>query len=658
MENKGFERDIVRRQSKEIIKYIFIIGIILITAFIFKIFRGNESVKLITSVAFFVRAVNSLMAVISIVCCLILYKKTKNSILFTLLLVYVGLAIAVLSGQLDYSTFFNIKFNIKFNISNYISMTTALLRIVLLFSAVMPNSKVYKFINENKVKSFIFVTIYSLVAWNVEKVLFVGGIFSSKKLLLVFNVVIFIIYSVVAIKLLLICIKENKVVIGTFSISLFLIGIKYLYILYGVNYDSFNMKLISALLTYISFFTVIIGAIIELYLLYKESQYLNRELKRFYNLANFNSHTYMFICDKDFNISFMNNKIREDYKYKIDNVSFKEELLKVVAEEEKIDEIKRALCSGNTWRGIVKNLKKNSVVDCFIQRINSDGQESEILISYVDISDTIKLQAEIDIHKINDVKKSEFISTLSHELKTPLNIFYSTIQLLDKTKNIGIVEFMNIYDKYSNSLKLNSKRMLRLVNNIVDSTRIDTGEFKAEFGNYEIISIVEDIVISTVPFAQSKNISIEFDTNVEEHYIKCDPAMIEKIVLNLVSNAIKYTKNKGSIKVYIILKNDTFKILFEDTGIGIPYKLKDKIFDRFSRVDSSLKRVNEGSGIGLSIVKAMVEVHDGSISVNSIINKGSIFEVKLPNILIEDSPMIIYEFNKANTELELSDIYD
>lgn len=654
MENKGFERDIVRRQSKEIIRYIFIIGIILITTFIFKIFRGNESVKLITSVAFFVRAVNSLMAVISIVCCLILYKKTKNSILFTLLLVYVGLAIAVLSGQLDYSTFFNI----KFNISNYISMTTALLRIVLLFSAVMPNSKVYKFINENKVKSFIFVTIYSLVAWNVEKVLFVGGIFSSKKLLLVFNVVIFIIYSVVAIKLLLICIKENKVVIGTFSISLFLIGIKYLYILYGVNYDSFNMKLISALLTYISFFTVIIGAIIELYLLYKESQYLNRELKRFYNLANFNSHTYMFICDKDFNISFMNNKIREDYKYKIDNVSFKEELLKVVAEEEKIDEIKRALCSGNTWRGIVKNLKKDSVVDCFIQLINSEGQKDEILISYVDISDTIKLQAEIDVHKINDVKKSEFISTLSHELKTPLNIFYSTIQLLDKTKNIGIVEFMNIYDKYSNSLKLNSKRMLRLVNNIVDSTRIDTGEFKAEFGNYEIVSIVENIVISTVPFAQSKNISIEFDTNVEEHYIKCDPAMIEKIVLNLVSNAIKYTKNKGSIKVYIILKNDTFEISFEDNGIGIPYKLKDKIFDRFSRVDSSLKRVNEGSGIGLSIVKAMVEVHDGSISVNSIINKGSIFEVKLPNILIEDSPMIIYEFNKANTELELSDIYD
>ena len=274
------------------------------------------------------------------------------------------------------------------------------------------------------------------------------------------------------------------------------------------------------------------------------------------------------------------------------------------------------------------------------------------------MSETIKLQSEIEAHKINDVKKSEFISTLSHELKTPLNIFYSIIQLLDKTESIGIKEFKESYDKYSSSLKLNTKRMLRLVNNIVDSTRIDTGILKAEFGNYEIVSIVEDIVISTVPFAQSKNISIRFDTNIEEHFIKCDPAMIEKIVLNLVSNSIKYTENGGSIKVDIILKDDILEILFKDTGIGIPYELKDKIFNRFSRVDSSLKRLNEGSGIGLNIVKSMVEVHNGNISVYSVLNEGSIFKVELPNVLIEDSPMTIYEFNKANTELELSDIYN
>lgn len=654
MESKAFDENIVKKQSKKVIKYIYIIGSILIILFIFKIFRGSKNVRYITYVAFFTRTVNGLMGIISIVSCLILYKKTKDSILYILLLVYVGLAIAILTGQLDYDTFFNY----KFNVSNYISMTTALLRIVLLFSAVMPTSKLYKFISKYKSQSFIFVSMYSLIAWKIEKIFFVGEIFSSRSLLSIFNIFIFIAYSLVVIKLLLICIKKNKVVIGAFSVSLFLIAIKSLYILYAVNYNSFNMKLISALLTYISFFTVIIGAVVELYLLYKEAQYLNGELKKFYNLVNFNNHTYMFICDKDLNISFMNNKIKEDYNYKIDNNKFKNELLRVIASEENADEIMRELTNKNNWRGIVRNLKKDSIVDCSIQLINLEKDEQQILVTYMDMSENIKLHSEIEAHRINDIKKSEFISTLSHELKTPLNIFYSIIQLLDKTESIGIREFKETYDKYSSSLKLNSKRMLRLVNNIVDSTRIGTGVLKAEFGNYEIVSIIEDIVISTVPFAQSKNINIEFDTNVEEHFIKCDPAMIEKIVLNLVSNSIKYTKNEGYIKIDITLQEDILEIFFEDTGIGIPNELKDKIFDRFSRVDSSLKRENEGSGIGLSIVKSMIEVHNGTISVESSLNKGSVFEVKLPNVLIEDSPMVIYEFNKANTELELSDIYN
>ena len=237
-------------------------------------------------------------------------------------------------------------------------------------------------------------------------------------------------------------------------------------------------------------------------------------------------------------------------------------------------------------------------------------------------------------------------------MKTPLNVFYSTVQLLEKTRKVNEEKFSKVYDKYSSSLKVNSKRMLRIINNIVDTTRIDTGEFRADFGNYEIVSLVEDVAMSTVSFAKSKNISIEFDTNVEEHYIKCDPSMIEKIVLNLISNSIKYTK------IDIILEEKWIKILFEDNGIGIPLEMKDKIFDRFLRLDNSLRRLNEGSGIGLSIVKSMVEVHGGSISVNSILNQGSVFEVKLPNTLLDNSIMNIYKFNEANTEIELSDIYN
>ena len=647
------EEDIIKKQTKEILKYIFTIGVVVMSIFIVRIFWGYEDKAYIDSSVIFVRQVNGLISVTAIASCLILYKKTKDSIVFTLLLVYVGLSIASITGQLDYYTFLDN----EFRVSNYLSITTSLLRVIILFTAIRQNSKLHKLINRYKLQSFIFVVIYSVISWEIEKRIFIGGIFSNEATFVSYNLLISTVYVIVALKLLLIGIKEAKILLATFSISLFFIAIKVFYIIYGVNNDSINMKLTSSLLTYLAFIIVIIGSIIELYLLYKEADYLNKELRKFYNLANNNKHSYIFICDKNYNVSFINEKIREDYGYKTNGEEFKNELLKINLPEEIKEIITKELSHKANWRGVLKTLKKDAIVDCSIQLLKSEEEESQILVSYIDMSETIKLQSEIEAHKINDVKRSEFISTLSHELKTPLNIFYSIIQLLDKTEAIGIKEFKEAYDKYSGSLKLNSKRMLRLINNIVDSTRIDTGDLNAEFGNYEVVSIVEDIVISTVPFAQSKNISIEFDTNVEEHFIKCDPVMIEKIVLNLVSNSIKYTKGKGSINVDLMLKDDILEIVFKDTGIGIPDELKDKVFHRFSRVDSSLRRVSEGSGIGLNIVKSMIEVHNGSISVESIVNKGSVFKVKLPNVLIENSPMIIYEFNKANTELELSDIY-
>lgn len=525
-----FEEDMRKKQSKKILNCIFTIGIILISIFIIRIFMIHDDKNYMYSSVIFVKQVNGLIAMISIISCLVLYQKTKDSIVFTLLLVYVGLSIATLTGQFDYYTFLSN----KFRVSNYISISTSFLTIIILFIAIKPNSKLHKLINRYKVQSFIFVVLYSIVGWEVEKNGFIGEFFSNKSIFISYNFFVFTIYVIISLKLLSICIKEIKIILGTFSVSLFLVAIKLLYIIYGARYNSWNMKLTSALITYIAFLVVIIGSIIELYLLYRETEYLNKELSKFYNLANNNKHSYIFICDKNCNVSFMNNKIREDYDYKINKEQFKQELLKISLPEEKREIIRKELADKSNWRGIVNNLKKGSIVDCSIQLVKPDEEESQVLVTYFDMSETIKLQSEIEAHKINDVKKSEFISTLSHELKTPLNIFYSIIQLLDKTKAIGVKEFKETYDKYSDSLKLNIKRMLRLVNNIVDSTRIDTGVFKAEFGNYEVVSIIEDIVMSTVPFAQSKNISIEFDTNVEEHFIKCDPTMIEKIVLNLV----------------------------------------------------------------------------------------------------------------------------
>ena len=652
------EKDKLRVKSNKFVEFIFIIAGTIILFYVLKMFNRNNSVGYLYSVATFIRVINASMAIISILICLILYKKTNDQIIFTLLLVYVSLSLTVILGQFDYTTFFNY----KFAISNYISMTVSLLRVVILFSAIIPNSRLCKIINKYKKTSFIFIIIYSIVFWRVEKVLFIGPFFTNKNTLIFYNIFLSVVYFFIASKLFMISINKNKIILRAFSISLSLFAIKAIYIICALGYNNFNMKLISALLTYIAFFIIIIGCVIEFHSLYVRSSILNQELRKFYNLANFNSHNYIFICDRDFNISYMNNKIKEYYKFNVTNETFKETLLKVNDVKNNINEIMRVLDKEGTWRGILKGNEGNSIFDCFIQLIHSEenNDKNEILVTYIDITDRIELETELNLHKINDIKRSEFISVLSHELKTPLNIFYSTIQLLEKTRRVNKEEFSKVYAKYSNSLKVNSKRMLRLINNIVDTTRIDTGEFRADFGNYEIVSLVEDIAMSTVAFAESKNISMEFDTNVEEHYIKCDPNMIEKIVLNLLSNSIKYTKYSkygGIIKVDIIVEDKWIKILFEDNGIGIPLEMQDKIFDRFLRLDNSLRRLNEGSGIGLSIVKSMVEVHGGSISVNSVLNQGSVFEVKLPDVLIDNIPMNVYKFNENNTEVELSDIY-
>ena len=247
------------------------------------------------------------------------------------------------------------------------------------------------------------------------------------------------------------------------------------------------------------------------------------------------------------------------------------------------------------------------------------------MVSYINISNNIRLESEIQAHKLNDIKKAEFISTLSHELKTPLNIFASSVQLLDSFSDGDKEEFVYKYKKHSPYLALNCKRMLRLINNIIDLTKIDVGMIKPNFGNYEIVSLIEEIALSTIPYG--------------------------------MSNAIKYSKNNGYIKINLILESDIIRFIVSDNGIGIDEKIKGKIFDRFSRGDNSLNRLNEGSGVGLSIVKSMIDIHNGNVTVESVLGKGSTFEVQLPNIKIEDELEEIYEYNRDKTVLELSDIY-
>lgn len=282
--------------------------------------------------------------------------------------------------------------------------------------------------------------------------------------------------------------------------------------------------------------------------------------------------------------------------------------------------------------------------------------EDLVMLTAQDITEKEKLKLQNkeleDVIRLESLR-NEFFANVSHELRTPLNIIISAIQLLD-TPNYLETTSSEQRNKYIKSMKQNAHRLLKLINNIIDITRIDAGYYHVHLGNYNIISLVETITDSTLEYMYSKNIKFTFDTEIEEEYIACDPDLIERILLNLLSNSIKYNKIDGDNKIWvaITLEEDYVVISVRDNGIGIPEEKLKSIFERFIQVDNLLTRKREGSGIGLSLVKSLVDLHKGHILVKSQLGEGSEFIVKLPRQRIAETPSTLSTDSLKNISAE------
>ncbi|MBZ4645397.1 MAG: hypothetical protein JG777_886 [Clostridia bacterium] len=271
------------------------------------------------------------------------------------------------------------------------------------------------------------------------------------------------------------------------------------------------------------------------------------------------------------------------------------------------------------------------------------------------------LKETLDLDKL----KTEFFANISHELKTPINVIFSTLQLLTLYSKSSVSKNNeDKMDKYIHVMKQNCYRLIRLVNNVVDVTKIDSGFFNLSLQNHNIINLVEEITLSVAQYIEGRGLLLEFDTTIEEKVIACDPDKIERIILNLLSNAIKFTNPGGKISVNIDDKGESITISVKDTGIGIPEDKLNMIFERFRQVDKSLARNHEGSGIGLSLVKSLVEMHGGKISVKSEYGKGSEFIIELPvRILPQQDHTSEHNMNNIKQgaiekiNIEFSDIY-
>lgn len=258
--------------------------------------------------------------------------------------------------------------------------------------------------------------------------------------------------------------------------------------------------------------------------------------------------------------------------------------------------------------------------------------------------------------------KNEFFSNLSHELRTPLNVIMSTLQLIDgQVESIVRTEKVGKMKKHMKIMKQNCFRQLRLVNNMIDITKIDSGFYDLKSQNLDIVQIVESITMSVSDYVRSKSINLSFDSDTPEKIIAFDPDAIERIMLNLLSNAVKFSKEGGTIAVSMQCTDKEVTVKVRDSGIGIPEDKTGLIFDRFRQVDKSLARNHEGSGIGLSLVKSLVGMHGGGISVESEYGQGSAFIFTLPAVTTPDEIAVHEEKkSKPNIEkihLEFSDIY-
>lgn len=230
----------------------------------------------------------------------------------------------------------------------------------------------------------------------------------------------------------------------------------------------------------------------------------------------------------------------------------------------------------------------------------------------------------------NEKYKNNYFVNLSHELRTPLNVIISVEQLVTKlNEDKKVIPRDKLY-YYMQTLRRNSDRLLKLINNIIDTSKIESGSYKLNIEEHDIVYLVEEIVLSMKDYVESRGIELIVDPEIEEKIIECDEAEIEKCIVNLVGNAVKFTKSGGKIEVKIIDLKDNVRISIIDTGVGIDKKYHKAIFDRFGQAYNNVSEEFGGSGLGLTLTKQLVALHKGKIYVKSEVNKGSEFIIILP----------------------------
>ena len=294
----------------------------------------------------------------------------------------------------------------------------------------------------------------------------------------------------------------------------------------------------------------------------------------------------------------------------------------------------QTILSGRIWDGELHNKKKNGELywdQAVISAIrNKEGVITNFVAVKLEITEQKKLLNDLikarEKAEENDRLKSAFLANISHEIRTPMNGILGFSQLLKESHLTGEEQA-----EYIDLIYRSGQRMLKLINDLIDISRIEAGETMVQITETPVNVLLRDLDAFFKPQADSKKLSLQVVTALpdNESIIVTDAAKLNQILTNLVQNALKFTL-KGGIDVGYTRQSDMLEFYVSDSGIGIPGDMLQKVFDRFQQVNNTLTRTQQGSGLGLSISKAYVAMLGGTIKVESVEGKGSKFSFTLP----------------------------
>ncbi len=342
------------------------------------------------------------------------------------------------------------------------------------------------------------------------------------------------------------------------------------------------------------------------------------------------------ITDKIGNIEYINPKFAEVSGYTREEVKGRNpRILKSGYQpREFYVELWNSILAGNEWRGIFYNQRKNGEIYCesavISSILDSKGSISNFIAVKEDITEKRKILEDLikaeEHAEESDKLKTAFLNNISHEIRTPFN---GILGFLDILQNAELSHKER--DEYTGLVTISATRLLNTINKIVEIAQIQSGQMKLSASLIEIKSLISNLLEQFQTDIERKGLKININIDLPEQYasVNTDRIKLVSILTNLMDNAIKFT-NKGSIELAIRLAGQCLEFSVKDTGVGIPISKQQAIFERFSQGDNSSTRQFEGSGLGVTIAKAIVELLGGTIWVESEEGIGSKFYFTVP----------------------------